>query len=123
MSGSRHACLLYASFNSFYFSSSNFQVLLLFARTDSQTDAMIRAAEAGHYEMDVAKSPESALQLYLAKHHSVVFVDTRHGATVDPEGFARYSELDRLDYISAPSTANPWTCTRSSARYIVIYKT
>jgi len=69
------------------------QVLLLFPRADAQCDALERAADAGHYDLDVARSTEIALQSFIARQHDVVVVDTRQGSDVDAESFARSDEL------------------------------
>jgi len=64
-------------------------VLLLFPRVDAQCGALERAADAGRYELNVARSTETALQSFVARQHDVVVVDTRQGSDVDAESFAR----------------------------------
>ena len=75
------------------------QVLLVFARVDAQCVALERAADAGHYEFDVARSPDAALQSFVARQHDVVVVDTRHGSDIDAESFAR-SQLNPVHFFS-----------------------
>ena len=69
----------------------------MFARADAQCDALERAADAGHYELDVARTSDAALQSFHSRQHDVIIVDTRHHSDLDAETFAR-SPLHKLIY-------------------------
>lgn len=69
-----------------------FQVLLVFARPDAQSEALERAAEAGHYETTVVRTGEAAVKSYVDRKHTVVIVDTRPAALaagLDAESLGR----------------------------------
>ena len=74
------------------------QVLLLFPRADAQCKALESAADAGRYELDVARTTDAALQSFIARQHDVVVVDTRHGSDADAESFARSAADLRSDH-------------------------
>ena len=66
-----------------------FQVLLVFAREDGQSDGFWWAAEKGSYKCNIARNPEGALELFLSKHHDVVIIDHRYNKSFDAEALCR----------------------------------
>uniref|UniRef100_A0A8C5A646 Phosphodiesterase n=1 Tax=Gadus morhua TaxID=8049 RepID=A0A8C5A646_GADMO len=54
------------------------QVLLVFAKEDSQSDAFWWACDRAGFSCTIARTPEAALESFLAQHHEVVVVDGRH---------------------------------------------
>uniref|UniRef100_A0A671RIL0 Phosphodiesterase n=1 Tax=Sinocyclocheilus anshuiensis TaxID=1608454 RepID=A0A671RIL0_9TELE len=54
------------------------QVLLVFAKADSQSDAFWWACERAGFRCNIARTPESAVECFLDKHHEIVIIDGRH---------------------------------------------
>ncbi|CAM4665579.1 unnamed protein product [Leuciscus chuanchicus] len=63
------------------------QVLLVFAKEDSQSDAFCWACERAGFRCNIARTPESAVECFLDKHHEIVIIDGRH---------SRYFEADAV---------------------------
>lgn len=63
------------------------QVLLVFAKEDSQSDAFWWACERAGFRCNIARTPESAVECFLDKHHEIVIIDGRH---------SRYFEADAV---------------------------
>uniref|UniRef100_A0A8C5CCI3 Phosphodiesterase n=1 Tax=Gadus morhua TaxID=8049 RepID=A0A8C5CCI3_GADMO len=58
--------------------TSRSSVLLVFAKEDSQSDAFWWACDRAGFSCTIARTPEAALESFLAQHHEVVVVDGRH---------------------------------------------
>uniref|UniRef100_A0A8C9S176 Phosphodiesterase n=1 Tax=Scleropages formosus TaxID=113540 RepID=A0A8C9S176_SCLFO len=65
------------------------QVLLVFAKEDSQSNGFSWACEKANFRCTVARTPESALECYLDKHHDIVVIDHRHSRYFDAEALCR----------------------------------
>ncbi|KAL4660739.1 high affinity cAMP-specific and IBMX-insensitive 3',5'-cyclic phosphodiesterase 8A-like [Arapaima gigas] len=61
------------------------QVLLVFAKDDSQSSGFLWACERAGFGCNVARTPETALQCFLEKHHDIVIIDHRHSRYFDAE--------------------------------------
>uniref|UniRef100_A0AAY4DH12 Phosphodiesterase n=1 Tax=Denticeps clupeoides TaxID=299321 RepID=A0AAY4DH12_9TELE len=66
------------------------QVLLVFAKEDSQSNGFCWACEKANFRCSVARTPESALECFLEKHHDLVIIDHRHSRYFDAEALCRY---------------------------------
>uniref|UniRef100_A0A8C9WCQ4 Phosphodiesterase n=1 Tax=Scleropages formosus TaxID=113540 RepID=A0A8C9WCQ4_SCLFO len=82
-------CTPFFSFLNLFFPSPN-QVLLVFAKEDSQSNGFSWACEKANFRCTVARTPESALECYLDKHHDIVVIDHRHSRYFDAEALCRY---------------------------------
>uniref|UniRef100_A0AAY4DKF5 Phosphodiesterase n=1 Tax=Denticeps clupeoides TaxID=299321 RepID=A0AAY4DKF5_9TELE len=65
------------------------QVLLVFAKEDSQSNGFCWACEKANFRCSVARTPESALECFLEKHHDLVIIDHRHSRYFDAEALCR----------------------------------
>ncbi|XP_061603777.1 high affinity cAMP-specific and IBMX-insensitive 3',5'-cyclic phosphodiesterase 8B [Phyllopteryx taeniolatus] len=61
------------------------QVLLVFAKEDDQSDAFWWACDRAGFRCNIARTPESALECFLDKHHEIVVIDGRHSRYFEPE--------------------------------------
>uniref|UniRef100_A0A671Y5E3 Phosphodiesterase n=1 Tax=Sparus aurata TaxID=8175 RepID=A0A671Y5E3_SPAAU len=61
------------------------QVLLVFAKEDSQSNGFCWACEKATFRCSMARTPESALECFLEKHHDLVIIDHRHSRHFDAE--------------------------------------
>uniref|UniRef100_A0A3Q3GP23 Phosphodiesterase n=1 Tax=Labrus bergylta TaxID=56723 RepID=A0A3Q3GP23_9LABR len=61
------------------------QVLLVFAKEDSQSNGFCWACEKANFRCSLARTPESALECFLEKHHDLVIIDHRHSRHFDAE--------------------------------------
>uniref|UniRef100_A0A7N9ALG5 Phosphodiesterase n=1 Tax=Mastacembelus armatus TaxID=205130 RepID=A0A7N9ALG5_9TELE len=61
------------------------QVLLVFAKEDSQSNGFCWACEKANFRCSMARTPESALECFLEKHHDLVIIDHRHSRHFDAE--------------------------------------
>ncbi|XP_072403631.1 high affinity cAMP-specific and IBMX-insensitive 3',5'-cyclic phosphodiesterase 8B isoform X2 [Chiloscyllium punctatum] len=66
-----------------------FQVLLVFAKEDSQSDGFWWACDKAGYKCNIARTPESALEYFLDKHHEMIVIDNRHARCFDAEALCR----------------------------------
>uniref|UniRef100_UPI00398F5F03 high affinity cAMP-specific and IBMX-insensitive 3',5'-cyclic phosphodiesterase 8B isoform X2 n=1 Tax=Pristiophorus japonicus TaxID=55135 RepID=UPI00398F5F03 len=66
-----------------------FQVLLVFAKEDSQSDGFWWACDKAGYKCNIARTPESALVYFLDKHHEIIIIDNRHARYFDAEALCR----------------------------------
>ncbi|XP_072113964.1 high affinity cAMP-specific and IBMX-insensitive 3',5'-cyclic phosphodiesterase 8B isoform X2 [Mobula birostris] len=66
-----------------------FQVLLVFGKEDSQSDGFWWACDKAGYKCNIARSPESALEYFLDKHHEIIIIDNRHTKYFDAEALCR----------------------------------
>lgn len=67
-----------------------FQVLLIFAKEDSQSDGFWWACDRAGYRCNIARTPESALECFLDKHHEIIVIDHRQTRNFDAEAVCRY---------------------------------
>lgn len=65
------------------------QVLLVFAKEDSQSDAFWWACDRAGFRCNIARTPESAVECFLDKHHEIIIVDGRHSRYFEPEAVCR----------------------------------
>uniref|UniRef100_A0AAY5KUT8 Phosphodiesterase n=1 Tax=Esox lucius TaxID=8010 RepID=A0AAY5KUT8_ESOLU len=65
------------------------QVLLVFAKEDSQNNGFCWACEKANFRCTVARTPEAALECFLEKHHDLVIIDHRHSRYFDAEALCR----------------------------------
>ncbi|XP_012725132.2 high affinity cAMP-specific and IBMX-insensitive 3',5'-cyclic phosphodiesterase 8B isoform X1 [Fundulus heteroclitus] len=65
------------------------QVLLVFAKEDSQSDAFWWACERAGFRCNIARTPESAVECFLDKHHEIIVIDGRHSRYFEPEVVCR----------------------------------
>ncbi|XP_034048150.1 LOW QUALITY PROTEIN: high affinity cAMP-specific and IBMX-insensitive 3',5'-cyclic phosphodiesterase 8B [Thalassophryne amazonica] len=65
------------------------QVLLVFAKEDSQSDAFWWACDRAGFRCNIARTPESAVDCFLDKHHEIVVIDGRHSCYFEPEAVCR----------------------------------
>ncbi|XP_060241569.1 high affinity cAMP-specific and IBMX-insensitive 3',5'-cyclic phosphodiesterase 8B isoform X5 [Meriones unguiculatus] len=65
------------------------QVLLIFAKEDSQSDGFWWACDRAGYRCNIARTPESALECFLDKHHEIIVIDHRQSWNFDAEAVCR----------------------------------
>ncbi|TKS69624.1 High affinity cAMP-specific and IBMX-insensitive 3',5'-cyclic phosphodiesterase 8A [Collichthys lucidus] len=65
------------------------RVLLVFAKEDSQSNGFCWACEKANFRCSMARTPESALECFLEKHHDLVIIDHRHSRHFDAEALCR----------------------------------
>ncbi|KAM4635436.1 high affinity cAMP-specific and IBMX-insensitive 3',5'-cyclic phosphodiesterase 8B isoform 2-T2 [Polymixia lowei] len=65
------------------------QVLLVFAKEDSQSDAFWWACDRAGFRCNIARTPESAVECFLDKHHEIVVIDGRHARYFEAEAVCR----------------------------------
>ncbi|KAM6157126.1 high affinity cAMP-specific and IBMX-insensitive 3',5'-cyclic phosphodiesterase 8B isoform 7-T7 [Erethizon dorsatum] len=65
------------------------QVLLIFAKEDSQSDGFWWACDRAGYRCNIARTPESALECFLDKHHEIIVIDHRHTWNFNAEAVCR----------------------------------
>ncbi|KAG8524636.1 High affinity cAMP-specific and IBMX-insensitive 3',5'-cyclic phosphodiesterase 8B, partial [Galemys pyrenaicus] len=64
-------------------------VLLIFAKEDSQSDGFWWACDRAGYRCNIARTPESALECFLDKHHEIIVIDHRQTRNFDAEAVCR----------------------------------
>uniref|UniRef100_A0A8C7JVP3 Phosphodiesterase n=1 Tax=Oncorhynchus kisutch TaxID=8019 RepID=A0A8C7JVP3_ONCKI len=69
------------------------EVLLVFAKEDSQNNGFCWACEKANFRCNVARTPEAALECFQEKHHDLVIIDHRHSRYFDAESLCRYVVL------------------------------
>uniref|UniRef100_A0AAQ4QEK8 Phosphodiesterase n=1 Tax=Gasterosteus aculeatus aculeatus TaxID=481459 RepID=A0AAQ4QEK8_GASAC len=69
------------------------QVLLVFAKEDSQSNGFCWACEKANFRCSTARTPESALECFMEKHHDLVIIDHRHSRHFDAEALYVFSFL------------------------------
>uniref|UniRef100_A0A7N8WXX7 Phosphodiesterase n=1 Tax=Mastacembelus armatus TaxID=205130 RepID=A0A7N8WXX7_9TELE len=67
----------------------NLGVLLVFAKEDSQSDAFWWACDRAGFRCNIARTPESAVECFLDKHHEIIVIDGRHSRYFEPEAVCR----------------------------------
>ncbi|XP_060136226.1 high affinity cAMP-specific and IBMX-insensitive 3',5'-cyclic phosphodiesterase 8B isoform X3 [Zootoca vivipara] len=65
------------------------QVLLIFAKEDKQSDGFWWACDRAGYRCNIARTPESALECFLDKHHEIIVIDHRNARYFDAEAICR----------------------------------
>uniref|UniRef100_A0A674NSY8 Phosphodiesterase n=1 Tax=Takifugu rubripes TaxID=31033 RepID=A0A674NSY8_TAKRU len=65
------------------------QVLLVFAKEDSQSDAFWWACDRAGFRCNIARTPESAVECFLDKHHEIIVIDGRHPLYFEAEAVCR----------------------------------
>ncbi|XP_026570259.1 high affinity cAMP-specific and IBMX-insensitive 3',5'-cyclic phosphodiesterase 8B [Pseudonaja textilis] len=65
------------------------QVLLIFAKEDKQSDGFWWACNKAGYRCNIARTPESALECFLDKHHEIIIIDHRNHRHFDAEATCR----------------------------------
>ncbi|XP_053303948.1 high affinity cAMP-specific and IBMX-insensitive 3',5'-cyclic phosphodiesterase 8B [Spea bombifrons] len=65
------------------------QVLLVFAKEDSQSDGFWWACDRAGYRCHIARTPETALECFLDKHHEIIVIDHRHSRYLDADAVCR----------------------------------
>lgn len=65
------------------------QVLLVFAEDDDQSNGFRWACEKAGFRCSIARTPESALECFLDKHHDIIIIDHRHSRYFDAEALCR----------------------------------
>uniref|UniRef100_A0A3P9IJU9 Phosphodiesterase n=1 Tax=Oryzias latipes TaxID=8090 RepID=A0A3P9IJU9_ORYLA len=70
-------------------SNSSVKVLLVFAKEDGQSDAFWWACDRAGFRCNIARTPESAVECFLDKHHEIVVIDGRHSRYFEPEAVCR----------------------------------
>uniref|UniRef100_A0A8D3CFB9 Phosphodiesterase n=1 Tax=Scophthalmus maximus TaxID=52904 RepID=A0A8D3CFB9_SCOMX len=65
------------------------QVLLVFAKEDSQSDAFWWACDRAGFRCNIARTPESAAECFLDKHHEIIVIDGRLSRYFEPEAVCR----------------------------------
>uniref|UniRef100_A0A667XA75 Phosphodiesterase n=1 Tax=Myripristis murdjan TaxID=586833 RepID=A0A667XA75_9TELE len=84
------------------------QVLLVFAKEDSQSDAFWWACDRAGFRCNIARTPESAVECFLDKHHEIVVIDGRHSRYFEPEAVCRFP-LPSSSSSSSPSSQHHCT--------------
>uniref|UniRef100_A0A3B4VP23 Phosphodiesterase n=1 Tax=Seriola dumerili TaxID=41447 RepID=A0A3B4VP23_SERDU len=70
-------------------SHTSVKVLLVFAKEDSQSDAFWWACDRAGFRCNIARTPESAVECFLDKHHEIIVIDGRHSRYFEPEAVCR----------------------------------
>ncbi|XP_048359997.1 high affinity cAMP-specific and IBMX-insensitive 3',5'-cyclic phosphodiesterase 8B isoform X2 [Sphaerodactylus townsendi] len=65
------------------------QVLLIFAKEDKQSDGFWWACDRAGYRCNIARTPESALECFLDKHHEIIVIDHRNSRYFEAEAVCR----------------------------------
>ncbi|XP_067874402.1 high affinity cAMP-specific and IBMX-insensitive 3',5'-cyclic phosphodiesterase 8A isoform X2 [Heterodontus francisci] len=65
------------------------QVLLVFAKEDSQSTGFWWACDRAGYKCNVAQTPEAALECFSDKNHEIIIIDHRHSTYFDAEALCR----------------------------------
>uniref|UniRef100_A0A8C0XQ91 Phosphodiesterase n=1 Tax=Castor canadensis TaxID=51338 RepID=A0A8C0XQ91_CASCN len=70
-------------------SYTSVKVLLIFAKEDNQSDGFWWACDRAGYRCNIARTPESALECFLDKHHEIIVIDHRQTRNFDAEAVCR----------------------------------
>uniref|UniRef100_A0A673BNM3 Phosphodiesterase n=1 Tax=Sphaeramia orbicularis TaxID=375764 RepID=A0A673BNM3_9TELE len=74
-------------------------VLLVFAKEDSQSNGFCWACEKANFRCSVARTPESALECFMDKQHDLVIIDHRHSRHFDAEALCRVGAGSMCDTV------------------------
>uniref|UniRef100_A0A8U8ARQ3 Phosphodiesterase n=1 Tax=Geospiza parvula TaxID=87175 RepID=A0A8U8ARQ3_GEOPR len=83
------------------------QVLLVFAEEDEQSSGFRWACDKAGFRCNLARTPQSALECFLDKHHDIIIIDHRHSRYFDAEALCRHTDREEssiLPLISAGFT-------------------
>ncbi|TFK15742.1 methylcrotonoyl-CoA carboxylase beta chain, mitochondrial [Platysternon megacephalum] len=75
------------------------QVLLIFAKEDNQSDGFWWACDRAGYRCNFARTPESALECFLDKHHEIIVIDHRHARYFDAEAICRSADQEETSVL------------------------
>uniref|UniRef100_A0A4W3K216 Phosphodiesterase n=1 Tax=Callorhinchus milii TaxID=7868 RepID=A0A4W3K216_CALMI len=91
--------------------SSPYQVLLVFAKEDSQSNGFWWACDKAGYKCNAARTPEAALECFLDKNHEIIVIDHRHSRYFDAEALCRenFSKIIREESSVMPLMAAGFT--------------
>ncbi|XP_073509211.1 high affinity cAMP-specific and IBMX-insensitive 3',5'-cyclic phosphodiesterase 8A isoform X3 [Phyllobates terribilis] len=90
LNGPKHqAAVTEVQFGPMRLHQDQLQVLLVFAKEDSQSNGFCCACEKAGFKSNIAKTPESALESFLDKHHEIIIIDHRHSRCFDAEALCR----------------------------------
>ncbi|KAI1235142.1 hypothetical protein IHE44_0002775 [Lamprotornis superbus] len=64
-------------------------VLLVFAEEDEQSNGFRWACDKAGFRCNIARTPQSALECFLDKHHDIIIIDHRHSRYFDAEALCR----------------------------------
>ncbi|XP_074090051.1 high affinity cAMP-specific and IBMX-insensitive 3',5'-cyclic phosphodiesterase 8A isoform X3 [Macrotis lagotis] len=65
------------------------QVLLVFTKEDNQSNGFCWACEKAGFKCSLAKTPQTALESFLEKHHDIIIIDHRHPRQLDAIALCR----------------------------------
>uniref|UniRef100_A0A8U8ANL8 Phosphodiesterase n=1 Tax=Geospiza parvula TaxID=87175 RepID=A0A8U8ANL8_GEOPR len=65
------------------------RVLLVFAEEDEQSSGFRWACDKAGFRCNLARTPQSALECFLDKHHDIIIIDHRHSRYFDAEALCR----------------------------------
>uniref|UniRef100_A0A3Q1BUU1 Phosphodiesterase n=1 Tax=Amphiprion ocellaris TaxID=80972 RepID=A0A3Q1BUU1_AMPOC len=97
-------------------SHTSVKVLLVFAKEDSQSDAFWWACDRAGFRCNIARTPESAVECFLDKHHEIIVIDGRHSRYFD-YGNHSFLSLYRPPDQEEPSVL-PLLCAGFSRRFV-----
>uniref|UniRef100_A0A673H340 Phosphodiesterase n=1 Tax=Sinocyclocheilus rhinocerous TaxID=307959 RepID=A0A673H340_9TELE len=83
------------------------QVLLVFAKEDSQSDAFWWACERAGFRCNIARTPESAVECFLDKHHEIVIIDGRHSRYFEADAVCRWVQANQIHHLSPSDQEEP----------------
>ncbi|XP_072004425.1 high affinity cAMP-specific and IBMX-insensitive 3',5'-cyclic phosphodiesterase 8A isoform X3 [Engystomops pustulosus] len=90
LNGPKHqAAVTEVQFGPMRLHQDQLQVLLVFAKEDSQSNGFCSACEKAGFKYNIAKTPESALESFLDKHHEIIIIDHRQSRCFDAEALCR----------------------------------
>ncbi|XP_066448761.1 high affinity cAMP-specific and IBMX-insensitive 3',5'-cyclic phosphodiesterase 8A isoform X2 [Eleutherodactylus coqui] len=90
LNGPKHqAAVTEVQFGPMRLHQDQLQVLLVFAKEDSQSNGFCCACEKAGFKSNIAKTPESALESFLDKHHEIIIIDHRQSRCFDAEALCR----------------------------------
>ncbi|XP_048185829.1 high affinity cAMP-specific and IBMX-insensitive 3',5'-cyclic phosphodiesterase 8A isoform X2 [Perognathus longimembris pacificus] len=72
------------------------QVLLVFAKADSQCNGFRKACEKAKFKCTVAREPRAALDCFLDNLHDIVVIDHRNPRQIDAEALCRSIKSSKL---------------------------
>ncbi|XP_056428160.1 high affinity cAMP-specific and IBMX-insensitive 3',5'-cyclic phosphodiesterase 8A isoform X3 [Hyla sarda] len=90
LNGPKHqAAVTEVQFGPMRLHQDQLQVLLVFAKEDSQSNGFCCACEKAGFKSNIAKTPESVLESFLDKHHEIIIIDHRQSRCFDAEALCR----------------------------------
>uniref|UniRef100_A0A8C6ZZ46 Phosphodiesterase n=1 Tax=Nothoprocta perdicaria TaxID=30464 RepID=A0A8C6ZZ46_NOTPE len=92
----------YVQFGPMRLHQDQLQVLLVFAKEDNQSNGFCWACEKAGFRCNIARTPESALESFLEKHHEIIIIDHRHSRYFDAESNVNGLHSDREEISILP---------------------